>query len=234
MRSFPSEERSKGTPEWNHYRVVCSNGVIRLHVNGKEVSGGEDCDYRKGYLGLESEGAPIDFRNLRILELPSSGAPADLTAPADSNWRSLFTGLDLRGWRMNSATATRWHVEGEQITLRPGPAECILWTDNEFGDANFILDCRSAKSASAQELSPPRIFFSTGSGKSEDLKLDGVKPGAYQRFYISVRGREVTVTSEGRPTQHLTLEASAPERRPLGLGDYGAGAEFMNIYTGNP
>src|SRR5258708_39964078 len=94
MRSFPSEERSKGTPEWNHYRIVCSNGVIRLCVNGKEVSGGENCDYRKGYLGLESEGAPIDFRNLRINELPSSGTAADLTAPADSNWRSLFTRPD--------------------------------------------------------------------------------------------------------------------------------------------
>jgi hypothetical protein len=57
-RSFPSEERSKGSPEWNHYRIVCTNGVLRLSVNGKEVSGGEDCNYRKGYLALESEGAP--------------------------------------------------------------------------------------------------------------------------------------------------------------------------------
>lgn len=234
MRSFPSEERSKGTPEWNHYRIVCSNGVIRLHVNGKEVSGGEDCNYRKGYLGLESEGGPIDFRNLRILELPSSGATAEVTAPVDSNWCSLFTGLDLRGWRTNSATARRWHVEGERLALSPGAPESILWTDNEFGDANFIVDCRTAKSASGQESSSPRIFFSTGSGKNESLKLEGVKPGVYQRFYISLRGREVTVTAEGRPTQHVTLAASAPERRPLGLGDDGLGAEFMNIYTANP
>ena len=27
-RSFPSEERSKGSPEWNHYRIVCTNGVL--------------------------------------------------------------------------------------------------------------------------------------------------------------------------------------------------------------
>ena len=47
-RSFPSEDRSKGFPEWNHYRIVCTNGVLRLHVNGKEVSGGENCNYRKG------------------------------------------------------------------------------------------------------------------------------------------------------------------------------------------
>src|SRR5882762_6345828 len=72
MRSFPSENRSKPSPEWNHYRVEANDGVLRLSVNGKEVSGGEKCVWRKGYLGLESEGAPTEWRNLRIKELPSS------------------------------------------------------------------------------------------------------------------------------------------------------------------
>ena len=66
MRSFPSSEHSKGSPEWNHYQIVGTNGVLRLSVNGTEVSGGADCDYRKGYLALESEGGPVEFRNLRI------------------------------------------------------------------------------------------------------------------------------------------------------------------------
>ena len=75
QRSFPSGEHSKGSPEWNHYRIQCTNGVLRLSVNGTEVSGGEKCFYRKGYLALESEGAPIEFRNAQIKELPASGAP---------------------------------------------------------------------------------------------------------------------------------------------------------------
>ncbi len=57
-RSFPSEERRKPSPEWNHYRVVASNGVLCLSVNGKEVSGGGDCNSRQGYLALESEARP--------------------------------------------------------------------------------------------------------------------------------------------------------------------------------
>ena len=84
-RSFPTEERSKPSPEWNHYRIVATNGVIRLHVNGKEVSGGEDCNYRKGYLALESEGAPVEFRNIRIKELPRATRPpptSPLSTPA--------------------------------------------------------------------------------------------------------------------------------------------------------
>jgi len=69
-RSFPSENRTKPTGEWNHYYVRAINGEVRLWVNGKEVSGGKDAKPSKGYLCLESEGAPINFRNMRIRELP--------------------------------------------------------------------------------------------------------------------------------------------------------------------
>jgi hypothetical protein len=69
-RSFPSKHLSKGAGEWNHYYVRCINGEIRLWVNGEEVSGGTGCEPHAGYLCLESEGAPVEFRQLRIRELP--------------------------------------------------------------------------------------------------------------------------------------------------------------------
>ncbi len=69
-RSFPRKQLSKGLNHWNHYYVRAVNGEVRLWVNGEEVSGGTGCEPRRGYLCLESEGAPVDFRNLRIRELP--------------------------------------------------------------------------------------------------------------------------------------------------------------------
>ena len=69
-RSFPRKELSKGTPEWNHYYIRAINGEVRLWVNGEEVSGGTNCTPRTGYICLESEGSPVEFRNLRIRELP--------------------------------------------------------------------------------------------------------------------------------------------------------------------
>jgi hypothetical protein len=69
-RSFPAKNLSKGVDEWNHYYVRCINGEIRLWVNGEEVSGGTGCEPRSGYLCLESEGAPVEFKELRIRELP--------------------------------------------------------------------------------------------------------------------------------------------------------------------
>ncbi len=69
-RSFPRKNLSKGLNEWNHYYVRCINGEVRLWVNGEEVSGGSGCNPNKGYLCLESEGAPVDFEGIKIRELP--------------------------------------------------------------------------------------------------------------------------------------------------------------------
>lgn len=69
-RSFPRKNLSKGVNEWNHYYVRCINGEVRLWVNGEEVSGGTGCQPHRGYLCLESEGSPVEFKSLRIRELP--------------------------------------------------------------------------------------------------------------------------------------------------------------------
>lgn len=69
-RSFPRKHLSRGVGEWNHYYIRAINGEVRLWVNGEEVSGGRDSQPAFGYLCLESEGSPIEFRNLRLRELP--------------------------------------------------------------------------------------------------------------------------------------------------------------------
>ena len=69
-RSFPSKRLTKGVGEWNHYYVRAINSEVRLWVNGEEVSGGYDCNPAEGFIALESEGSPVEFRNFRIRELP--------------------------------------------------------------------------------------------------------------------------------------------------------------------
>ena len=61
-RSFPRKNLSKGVGEWNHYYVRAINGEVRLWVNGEEVSGGSGGEPRTGYLCLESEGSPVEFK----------------------------------------------------------------------------------------------------------------------------------------------------------------------------
>jgi hypothetical protein len=69
LRSFPRKALSRGVGEWNHYYVRAINGEVRLWVNGEEMSGGRDADPRIGFLCVEAEGSPVEFRNIRIREV---------------------------------------------------------------------------------------------------------------------------------------------------------------------
>jgi len=80
-RSKSIEKRCKGKGEWNKYVVVAVDGTVKLSVNGKFVNGLRASERKKGYICLESEGAEIHFRNIRIMELPSGVTSAEQTAP---------------------------------------------------------------------------------------------------------------------------------------------------------
>ena len=80
-RSKSIENLCKGRGQWNTYDVVAVDGVIKLSVNGKFVNGISRSTQKKGYLCLESEGAEIHFRNIRILELPPGVTSSEQTAP---------------------------------------------------------------------------------------------------------------------------------------------------------
>lgn len=79
-RSMSRELRCKGKGQWNVYDVVCVDGTVKLAINGKFVNSIRDSSVRQGYLCLESEGAEIHFRNIRILELPPGITTPEQTA----------------------------------------------------------------------------------------------------------------------------------------------------------
>ncbi|MSU24423.1 MAG: DUF1080 domain-containing protein [Opitutus sp.] len=233
-RSFPTEDRSKPSPEWNHYRVVANHGSLRLHVNGKEISGGDNANYRKGYLALESEGAPVEFRNLRVKELPATGADASNTAPLDPGWRAIFNSVDLRGWRPSAATASRWSVVGEKLALKSLPAgEAAatdaagqLWTEAEFGEAEFIVDFQPPKAAAGAKAASAWLTF-----RGTTIELSGADGGKFSRFTLTVRGEKIRVQRDAQPATELALAAGAPGRGALGLVATSGGGTFMNLHA---
>jgi hypothetical protein len=88
-RSFPSKRLTLGVEKWNHYYVRAINGEVRLWVNGEEVSGGSNCQPAAGFMALESEGSPVEFRNLRIRELPGSGIAKAVAAAEKAATRKI-------------------------------------------------------------------------------------------------------------------------------------------------
>jgi hypothetical protein len=80
-RSKSIENRCKPKGEWNTYDVVAVDGVVKLAINGKFVNGVAKSTQKKGYICLESEGAPIHFRNIKIMELPPGVTTPEQAAP---------------------------------------------------------------------------------------------------------------------------------------------------------
>jgi hypothetical protein len=143
-RCLPSERRCKGGGEWNHYKVIGNDGTLKLHVNGKEVSGLSECKPRKGYLALESEGAECHFRNLKIKELPSTNPKRDEVADEAKGFVNLYTGLDLSGWTATDEAKKHWQPR-DYVLHYDGKSEAkdnALRTEKEYGGAEFIVDFR--------------------------------------------------------------------------------------------
>ena len=158
QRCLPSEQRCKPSPEWNHYRITCKDGVLKLAVNGKEVSGGSECRPRKGYICLESEGSECHFRNLRIQELPSTNPSPDEIADEASGFVPLYTGLDLAGWKQVAGHAGHWqpkdwvlHYDGKSEATEPRDKH--LWTAKEYGDFEMVVDWRLPAQAGEEDVS---------------------------------------------------------------------------------
>ncbi len=67
-RQNPSNEKEPG--EWNTYEIICKGDTVELFVNGEfqnKATGVQVPD--RGYIGLQSEGSPIMFRNINLTPL---------------------------------------------------------------------------------------------------------------------------------------------------------------------
>jgi hypothetical protein len=59
-----SSEKSAG--QWNAYDIHCQGDTIRCYVNGMLQNEGRDATITSGWVCLQSEGSPIEFRNIYI------------------------------------------------------------------------------------------------------------------------------------------------------------------------
>jgi len=172
-RCLPSENRTKGAGEWNHYRVTAIDGTIKLAINGKEVSGAFDVNPREGFICLESEGSPVHFRNIRIQELPAGELLApDAKCLQDEGFRSIFTG-SLQGWTEQTGLAGHWKVEDWKLTY-DGRGE-TLWSVNKYADFELMIDWRWSGSSHKAKVPVVRKDGTTpvgADGKQEMVEID--------------------------------------------------------------
>ena len=226
-RAFPTENRSRPSPEWNHYRIECRDGEISLAVNGRVVTQGKDCVPRKGYICLESEGGVVHYRNVRIQELPATDIAPERVAIANRGYRSLYSGLNLDGWKV-AENETRWQPRDWVLSFNGDGADgSSLTSSASFQDIGFVVDVRLKADAD-------NAVISAGATMSVDLSDQSVAKhlepaGRWNRIEGSVHNgtrslkinghviplEAVSATTE---TDALTLTATGP-------------VDFCNIYA---
>lgn len=61
-----AESSEKPLGEWNTYKIICTENTITLYVNDVLQNKGSETSINSGKICFQSEGAPIDFKDIYI------------------------------------------------------------------------------------------------------------------------------------------------------------------------
>ncbi len=64
-----SDGDEKPLGKWNHMQIVCRGDEVIVKVNGKVVNHATKLSQSKGAIALQSEGTPIEYRNIKLTPL---------------------------------------------------------------------------------------------------------------------------------------------------------------------
>jgi len=229
-RAFPTEELSKPSPEWNHYKIVCNDGTISLAVNGKVVTQGKEASPRKGYICLESEGGVVHYRNIRIKELPATSIEEKDVAISNRGYRSIYSGLDLSGWKTSEAGKAAWKVR-DWVLVFDGSVtseQSALESAESIKVGGFLMDFRfTDKSEQIKVMLPGNTEPLTLAAKNDSVFAGSMeKVGSWNRLEVALVDGQVKLTLNGKPQAvSCSLGKGVISLQPSGS------LELANIYV---
>ena len=228
-RAFPVENRSRPSPDWNHYRIVCNDGNISLAVNGKVVTKGKNSNPRKGYICIESEGGVVHYRNMIIKELPNTPVKPEQIAIMDRGYRCLYSGVDFSGWKATNG----WRSHDWQFRFHGSKDEVDTSLESEelFGDYGFIFDVRVS-----DETKPFKFQL-----RGKDISAIQVAPDMYKgdlvlkgrnwnRFVGELRGNHLTLSLNDKKIFDGKKIEGLPVNGPIRIVPTGP-VSMANIYV---
>jgi hypothetical protein len=231
-RAFPTEERSKPSPGWNHYRITCQDGHISLAVNGKVVTQGTDCSPRKGYICLESEGGIVHYRNVKIKELPDTPIADEHVAIANRNYRCLYTGVDFSGWHIGKNVTGNWK-SNDWVFSYDGKApvgESAIETVDKFEDFGFVFDIRRKENSGVVQISLRDSKGTTINIDPSNEDLQKHLGGGWTRFEGTLIGDVLNLSVNGESAIINRELNDTPRKGRLRIAPDGP-VDFANIYV---
>jgi hypothetical protein len=212
-------ELQKPVKEWNEWRVLAAGGKLTFWCNGKQAWEVTDFKPARGYLGLQAEGRPMEFRNIRIKEI---------------GYQSL---QDPKKW-----DGGRWKVEGD--TLAPD-GDLAAVTVKDYKSYVLRLEWKAEKGAKGSvevrgRQSPAAVVLGDVAGGSGGIPAAGAKPekpldnplGEWNYLEVRVAGDKARVWLNGSVVADKVdlgkVDVLFPPSGPIGLKASGP-LQFRNI-----
>jgi hypothetical protein len=154
------DDNEKPRSTWNKIDLICVGQTAVHVVNGtpnlvltniRRNVGGEMEPMTRGRVQLQSEGAEVYYRRIRLR--PIEAIPAEIQRALDrpppntlseteraGGWRLLFDGETTKGWRgyRKASVPDGWKVEAGALTRVEKAGDLI--TEEQFGDFELTLD----------------------------------------------------------------------------------------------
>lgn len=172
---------TKPAGEWNSEEILVDGTHIRVKINGKVVSEGDtatvtDEELRKahpgldriaGHVGFMGHGSQVEFRDIRIKELPGPNTPPE-------GFTALFDGFSLAGWKgLVADPPTRAKMTPEQLAEAQKVADDSMRAHWSIDDGALCFDGKGEALCTAKDYRNFEMFV--------DWKIE---PGGDSGIYL--------------------------------------------------
>ena len=126
------ESSEKPVGEWNTYEIACKGDMIQVNLNGVLQNQATGCNVTSGKILLQSEGGPIEFRNVYIEpvgEVKEATPPADIFTPASKPAKEKAKGKAEGGAKAGKAESKAEPKAGASETAQKAVYTCPMHPD---------------------------------------------------------------------------------------------------------
>jgi hypothetical protein len=165
-RAYEVYERFPDKISWHKLEVWAEGDRFIVFVDNDRVAEGFSRKSFFGSIGFQISGSEttLKIKEISLLELSSQTilepTIEEQLENATGEWRSLFNGKDLTGWKQPYGKPAKWLAKDGLLTVSPGGEGWLFYYDEDFSDFIFKLSFKVGEKSNSGAAY--RFNFSNG------------------------------------------------------------------------